>query len=148
MNKTTVYGNGHFFKIVLNNTPNSPLPPDPTAQAVFGWVFGVFFQTILKQCPFPYAGFSKLHICRLFKVSGFAEGRRMPHNAKCKCLVAGTWCQVQVPGTWYHAPGTKHWVPGASKILGPRCPGAWYKVTGTAASSTRHPEYLVPGACA
>ena len=45
---------------------------------VFGWVFGVCFRIILKKGPFPEAGFSKLHIGRFFKVSGFAKGRKMP----------------------------------------------------------------------
>ena len=53
-----------------------PTPGPHGAGAVGIWVgIWVFFQIISKKCPFPYAGLSKLHTCRFFKVSGFAEGR-------------------------------------------------------------------------
>ena len=82
----TAYGNGHFFKIIWKNTPNThPNTPRRGRRGVRGWVFGVFVQMILKKCPFfnnhwKYAHpcFSKLHIGRFFKVSGFPKGRRMP----------------------------------------------------------------------
>ena len=52
-----------FSKSFETNTSNAhPRTPRRPLCGVFGWVCGVFFQTILKKCPFPWAGFSKLHI--------------------------------------------------------------------------------------
>ena len=37
----------------------------------------MFFQMSLKKCPVSMGSFSKLHMGRFFKVSGFAKGRKM-----------------------------------------------------------------------
>jgi len=99
--KHTAYGNGHFFKRVCKNTPNTnPNTQRRGRRGVHGWVFGVFFQTISKTYPFPWAGFSKLHIGRFFKVSGFAKGRRMPSVQYCQYLGRCPMAQRSAAVAW------------------------------------------------
>ena len=95
------HGNGTLFQNHLEKHPNThPRTPRRPRRGVFGWVFGTYFQTILKKNrpifnnhrKYEHPCFSKLHIYRFFKVSGFPKGRRMPIDPQEANQVAA--CQL------------------------------------------------------